>query len=177
MADNSNTPKTGETPEQTTELTFDSWIAEQPEPVSELINTHTSGLKSALDSERATRKELEKTLKQMTGQLEEGSAAKKQLEGISQQLQETERRATFTEVAAAAGIAPDALRLAYLAAQDLNAFNSDGAPDIDRLKNSYPHLFSKPRAATTTAGAGTNGQPASMGQTMDDIIRKKAGRL
>jgi hypothetical protein len=169
------TPQTGETPE-TEQLTFDSWIGQQPDEVRNLLETHTTGLTSALKAERDSRKALEKQVKTLAEQAEQGSAAANQLMQVSQELQEAERRATFTETAVASGVQPGAIRLAYLAANDLGAWQQDGAPDLSKLKSAYPHLFTK-ATPTPTAGAGTNGQLPAVGNPMDNIIRAKAGRI
>ena len=52
-----------ETPES-----FEKWLVDQPETVKELFDSHIDGLKSALDSERSGRKELEKQLKNLSKQ-------------------------------------------------------------------------------------------------------------
>ena len=56
----------GEKPEESSETTtvesFDKWIEGQPESVKTLIATHISGLKSALESERGQRKDLNRKL-------------------------------------------------------------------------------------------------------------------
>jgi hypothetical protein len=169
-----NQETTSETPADSP-LNFDNWIGEQPDPVKSLLDGHIGGLKSALQAERESRKELEKRMKGVSDQLEAGSQAREQLQQLSQQLKETELRATFTETAVAAGVQPNALRLAYLAAKDAQAFSDDGKPDMDKLRSDYPHLFTK-AVPTPTAGAGTKGQLAPTVDPMDDIIRRKAGR-
>ena len=46
-------------------LTFDGWFESQPEGVRKLLDEHTGGLKSALKSERESRKDLEKQLRDL----------------------------------------------------------------------------------------------------------------
>ena len=46
-------------------VTFDKWIGTQAEPIKTLITEHEKGLKSALESERTSRQDLEGQLRDM----------------------------------------------------------------------------------------------------------------
>ena len=71
---------------QQTPASFETWLAGQPEDVKRLASEHTTGLKSALASEREQRKQLATQLRDATGKLEKGSDAARTLEEISGKL-------------------------------------------------------------------------------------------
>lgn len=154
-------------------LEFESWIAEQPEPVKALLDGHTKGLKSALETERNSRKELEKTLREMAGKAEKGSETQAQLTQMADQLKAEQTRANFFEAAHAAGIGN--LKAAYTLAVADGLFDGKGQPDFAALKASYPELFAGAKKLPAgDAGAGTSTKQPT-GETMNDIIRRAAG--
>lgn len=157
------------------ELTFERWIAEQPEDVRGLLDSHTKGLKTALTSERSSRQEMERQLREMAGKAEKGSEMERQLTETANRLQDSDRRADFYEAAHAAGVTN--LKLAWMVAQSDGLFDRKGQPDFDALKKSYPELFGgvQRRSAPGDGGTGhTMNQPGQGG--MNDFIRKSAGR-
>src|SRR5690606_10288154 len=83
---------------------FEQWVARQPDGVQQAFKSHIHGLKSALESERSSNKDLQKRLKSTSAQLDEGSEARKQLDEIQGTLELEERRADFYEQAHDAGI-------------------------------------------------------------------------
>jgi len=155
-------------------LEYESWIKEQPEPVKTLLDGHVRGLKSALDSERESRKDLDKQVRELAGKAEKGSDAEKKLTELANQISEADQRTDFYEDAHRSGVTN--LKLAYLVAKQENLFDRKGRVDFEGLKKEYPELFgSKAKAAEGNAGNGTNnGQPAS--RSMNDFIRAAAGR-
>jgi DNA anti-recombination protein RmuC len=163
----------GGTP-QNQELTFDGWIAQQDDAVRGLLDGHTSGLKTALQSEREQRSRLQSELKKVTRELEEGTDARKQLEGISARLEEVETQNAAYETLTAAGASN--LRLAWMAAQSSGAIDKRGNIQLETLKAEFPELFKKNATPPPgNAGSGqTNGLPAG-NASMDDIIRRRAG--
>lgn len=156
------------------EVTFDGWLEKQPDKVKGLLDTHTKGLKNALDSERESRKKLEKDLRDLAGKAEAGSEAQKQLTGMADQITEADRRADFYEAAHAAGVSN--LKLAYMVSTADNLFDRRGNPDFEALKTAYPELFGgKAKAPVGNAGSGT-GDNKKMGRSMNDYIRTASGR-
>jgi hypothetical protein len=167
--------------------TFEDWAKDQPKEILGLVENHTANLKSALASERTERKKLADQLKEISGQLEEGSEAKKQLEAIGGQMDTANTRADFYEQAAIAGISGNSIKLAWAAA------GADGLIEefvngrtrkvewvglFERMKTDYPNLFSTPvpaRAPVGNAGNGA-GQPVPTSANMNQIIRRGAGR-
>lgn len=158
--DAGGTPDQGETP------TYDEWYSGQGEDVRGLIDGHTQGLRSALDSERAQAKTLAKELKALSGKLDANSEAAKELETVRTKLESAQAQAEFYETATAAGCRD--LRLAWLvaSADDLT---------VDQVKARHPDLFmvARPAAANAGNGAATPPQP---GRSMNDYIRRAAGR-
>ena len=141
-----------------TPASFDAWLASQPEEITKLYDSHVDGLKSALDGERSSRKELEKQLRQLSKTATEGSELKKQIDDFANNLQQAESRAAFYEEAHSAGVKN--LKLAWAAAQTFDAKDRDGNVDFDKLKKAAPELFIttvKTPPANAGAGAGQQG--------------------
>jgi predicted RNase H-like nuclease (RuvC/YqgF family) len=150
--------------------TFETWLDKQDDQVKGLYTSHVSGLKSSLETERSTRKEAEKQLRELAKAAEAGSAAQKALTEQADRLTKLEVKAGFYDKAHAAGVRN--LKLAYLAASQAGLINEKGEADFVKLKAEYPELFTS--AASANAGAGTGGNKTAF--SMNDEIRKKAGR-
>jgi hypothetical protein len=168
----------GETPDAP--KNWDEWHESLSDDLKGLIKTRfdddTKGLKSALESERSAKKELEKQLREVAAKAEKGSEFEKQLTELAGKLESEGKRAEFYEAAHKSGVTN--LKLAWRVAQEDELFKRDGSPDIDALKADYPELFKQdapPPSQRTNAGAGTNGN-APAKQTMNDIIRQAAGK-
>lgn len=154
----------GETPE-----TFDGWLGKQDEATRALIDKHTSGLKSSLDTERADRKSLAAQLRALQS---EGDpvALRAQLSEVQATLAEQEARATFAEEAHAQGVAN--IKLAYLAAKDAGVLGK--REQWARLSEIAPELFAKKGAPPAAAGHGSGASPTGA-PTMNDFIRGRTG--
>jgi len=153
--------------------TFDVWLSGQDDGVRGLIDGHVKGLRTALESERGERKGLEKQVRDLARGQEKDSDAQRKLTEIADQLSETDRRAGFYELAHQAGVTN--LKLAYLVAVQDEIFDRHGNANIERLKQSYPELFTAAQKTPQgNAGAGTNNPPAAQG--MNEYIRRAAGR-
>ena len=151
--------------------TFESWLGNQNETVRTLIDTHVSGLKSALDSEREQRKDLAKELKKAAkGASDE---VQQQLTDLSSRLEMYELQVQFYEAAAAAGISNP--RLAYLAAREGGFIDERGTIRMDGLRAEYPELFKK-MTPPANAGAGTDKGAPGTEKDMNAFIRRAAGR-
>ena len=156
--------------------TWEAVLEGLPEDVRTLYDEHVKGLKNALKSERDQRKALADQLRDAMKDLEEGSKAQKALESFTQKLEAAEQRAAFFEEAARPEIGCTNPRLAYLAAQEIEAFDRRGNPNWDVLKKQFPELFGKTRTPSANAGAGAGGQTPKGGD-MNAFIRRSAGRL
>lgn len=151
----------GETPEP---VEFDAWLEGQDETVRGLIDGHTKGLKSALDTERNNAKALAKQIRELSGKLDANSDAAKQLTELSGKLETEQKRADFYEAATAAGCRN--LRLAWLAA------SADGLT-LDQVRAQHPDLFARP---ATNAGNGAATAAGGAARDMNAYIRRAAGR-
>jgi len=149
--------------------TFEDWLSEH-EDVKPLYEAHTQGLKSALDTERAARKDLEKQLRGLAKTAEAGSEAQKQLTETADKLASIERQNKFYDAAHAAGVRN--LKLAWIAAQEF--MDGDGDVKLDAMKKAYPELFTSQQRVNVNAGDGLQNQQAPM--DMNAIIRRAAGR-
>ena len=157
------------------QMTFDDWFGGIDDATKALVDQHVRGLKSALEAERAERKTAEKALRDAAGKLEAGSAARVDLEAQAERVAATERRASFYEIAHAAGVAD--LKLAWLAVSDGNLFTRRGEPDIEALRQAHPALFGAPMPARAPGNAGAGaGQTPAPPRSMNDFIRAAAGQ-
>jgi hypothetical protein len=157
-------------------LDFETWLGRQDDTVKGLIDGHTKGLKSALESERTQRKDFERQLREAAGKLEKGSEAEQRVTKLADDLGTATRRADFYEVASAAGCTN--LKLAWLAvSQDADLMDSRGNVRMEALKQAFPELFKATQqpAARGNAGSGA-GQGGTPTASMNDFIRRAAGR-
>ncbi len=154
-------------------LTFDAWQKSLPDEQKGLIESHVKGLKSALDSERGSRKDLEKQLRDLAKKAEAGSDAQTQLTKLADDLSTADRKADFYEAAHAAGVKN--LKLAFTVAVTEEMFDKHGRVSFDEMKKSYPELFGTTTTPRGDAGSGTDRKPKA-GNEMNDFIRSAAGR-
>jgi len=177
MPDNNNAGGAGEQQQQTQEqqgqgLTFEAWVTNQPDEIRAMLEGHTSGLRTALSSERDARKAMEKQLKDLAGKAEKGSEFEKQLSELASQQAALEQRAEFFEQAHGAGVTN--LKLAYIVATQDGLIDQRGRVNWDGIKKSYPELFGQSKSVAGNAGAGTASTPAAV--SMNDFIRAASGR-
>src|SRR5574343_414427 len=92
--------------------TIEERLGAQDETVRGLYDDHVKGLKGALTSERASRREVEKQLRDLAGKAEKGSESEARLTQMADELGEARMQAEFYEAAHDAGVRN--LRLAYL---------------------------------------------------------------
>ena len=167
----------GETPasEQAQPVTFEAVYKALDPTHRGAIDAHVSGLKTALTDERAGRKELEKKLRELSKQAEEGSALRAQLDKLAEEQGVTTAKATFFEAAHDAQVKN--LRLAWLAAQEYGLLDAKtGEADFAKLRQQAPELFASKVVPTANAGNGAKQAGAVDGRSMNDFIRAAAGR-
>ena len=155
-------------------LTYDKWLANQPEEVQNLIGDHTNSLKSALDDERESRKKFETQLRDLAKKAEDGSEAQKRLEAMADQAAEADLKATFYEDAHKAGVSN--LKLAYMVAKQDDLFDKRGNVNFEQLKKDYPELFGGGSKVPGNAGNGTDDDDDKPRGGMNAFIRKATGR-
>ena len=153
---------------------YEQWVSKLKPAEKAALEGHTRGLKSALDSERASRKSLEKQLRDLAKASQEGSDAQKKLVEMADKMAEADRRADFYDSAHAAGVTN--LKLAYLVAVQDELFDRRGGVDFTALRTSYPELFGQTKKVTKgNAGSGTD-ETTPTGGDMNAWIRQRAGR-
>lgn len=173
----------GETPEaegnqnETKEQpsSFDEWLSGQDAATKALLDQHTRGLKSALDSERTQRSELAKQLRDVSGKLEKGSDAHKIVEQLEARLEEKSREADFIANAIRPDVGCTNPKLAYLLASGDKLFDNRGNPDWEAIKIAAPELFQRKPLRPGSADAG-EGRGQVRPPDMNSIIRRAAGR-
>lgn len=155
---------------------FDSFLANQPDDVKALYEANVSGLKSALESERDSRKKLTEQVKSLLPQVEKGSELERKLAETAKLLSEAEqreaeisKRAKFAEEAIRPGVNCVNIKAAYAFAKAENLFSEQGEPDWKKLKELAPELF---RNAPVTK-AGASGKTA--GDDINAALRRAAG--
>lgn len=162
-----------EAPKVETTTDFDAWIGAQDDTIKALYEKKTTGLKSALEDERSTRKTLSKQIADLSRQAEEGSKLRGELEKLSAAQEAANRKAAFYE-----GAPADVtnLKLAWLAADDAGLVDKTGEADWTALRKQMPELFQVKIAPRGNGGEGSgqNGQGAQPG--MNHWIRQAAGR-
>lgn len=175
MPDSNEQPTDGtEAQSDAPQFDFTAWLGEQPEHVRSGLESHTAGLKSALDGEREQRKEFSRQLREATAKAEKGSEIEKALNETSSRLEVAEQRAAFFEDAGKAEIACTNPRAAFLIAQAEGLFRKSGEPDWAAIKASAPELFGR-KTPPGNAGSG-NGSPPPRSGGMNEYIRAASGR-
>lgn len=154
--------------------TFETWLEKQDDTVKDLYSAHTTGLRSALDSERAASKAAQAQLRELAKKAEKGSELETALNQQIEKLSALEKQSAFQDKAHAAGVRN--LKLAYLAAAQAGLVGEKGECDFAKLRTEYPELFaSAPAPAPANAGNGTGG--ATPGKVdMNQAIRQALGR-
>jgi len=181
------TPVAGETPAQgaqqppasetppAAERTWEVVLGALPAEDRQLYEQHTTGLKSALESERRERRGMEAQIKELASKMKDGSDEKRRLDEMSTQLATANERADFYEEGARPEIGCANLGLAWLAIQARREdFVKRGRIDWPSFKAAYPQLFVSPAPPPGHAGTNTQAQPAAV--TMNQLIRRAAGR-
>lgn len=154
--------------------TWDDYLKDQPQEVQVLFKEHVQGLKHALDDERGENKKLASQLREAAKNTSDDTT-KAALEGMAKAQDELTKKTEFYEAASADGC--NNLRLAWIAANDIEAFDRKGNVDLYALKNRFPELFGTQKPAVpprTNAGGGTQTKPGEF--NMDDFIRTQSGR-
>ena len=164
----------GDTGQQSTALTYDSWLGSQPEDVKTLVEHNIQGLKSALQSERQQRQQLADQLrdaaKGVTGD------AKAALDKLSSDLEAVQLRANFFEDAAKPDVGCTNPRLAFIAADQAGLIDKKGRVNWAEMRAQYPELFRQANAVGRGSADGGAGGGRRTAVSMNDYIRKAAGR-
>lgn len=154
--------------------TWDTWLETQDDDTKKLYASHSEGLLNTVKATRDERDVLKTKVKDLAAAQEEGSEIRKELDEISEKLEQSERRATFLEDAIKPEVQCRNPRAAWLLAQAEDLFDRRGNPDWDAIKAAAPELFGV-KIANANAGDGTGKKPAS-GKDMNKWIRTASGR-
>jgi len=160
----------GEKPPSQT-IQWDEWLKGQPDEIRTAYESHTTGLKTALQSERQQRGELEKQLREAAAKADKGSEAQQQLTGMADKLAALESQQDFYDQAHKVGVTD--LKLAYIVAREEGLIDARGRVNFDGLKKAHPALFGVVQPVARIDG-GAGKQPPSA--SMDGFIRRASGR-
>jgi hypothetical protein len=151
--------------------TFEAYLETVPEEIKTLYATHTSGLKSALDNERNSRKLAETSLRDLAKKAEKGSELEKTLTQQADELSKLQTQSTFYDKAHAAGVRN--LKLAFMAAREMGLVSDKGDCDFAKLKTEMPELF----IVNPPPGNAGNGSAQQVQRTdMNNVLRGAFGR-
>lgn len=159
---------------ETPEIKFGEWIATQDEHVRKAYENHTAGLMNTVKATRTERDEFAQQIRDLSAKAEKGSELEKLLTEATAKLDAAEKRAVFAEEANKPEIGCSNPKAAYLLAIAENLFDRKGNPDWTAIKAAAPELF-RQAGTRTFAGDGTQAPPPA-GATMNDFIRRSAGR-
>lgn len=165
-----------------TEETWDGWLETLDEAergrVTRLYEAKHGGLLKALESERSERKAYERQLRDAASQLKDGDANKAALTEMADKLEAANRKADFFKEAARpeTGLSdPEAAWIIANAKAD-EFFDRRGNLNLALLKDRHPGLFGRP-PVTPPANAGNgSGAQTPPANTMNQMIRRQAGR-
>jgi hypothetical protein len=159
---------------------FETFLATQPEQVRKLYDTHVSGLKTALTSEREQGKTLQTRLsdiKKLFGS--DPEKAKQEFDKLSEDYKVAQSRIEFLEEAVKPEVECLNPAAAWLVATGKGLFNSKGVPDWKAIREEAPQLFGKP----TVRSHGGNGmgddrtpRPFNMNDAVRENIQRKRHR-
>lgn len=173
-----------EAPPEGTAPTYDAFVASLDDVRRALIDQHITGLKRALQAERATVKQLDGQAKTAQALADDKTRLEAAMAAQAVDAQLATHRADFYEHAIDQGVRRKSVRLAYLAALDAGHLGDDGTIGWEAMRAQFSDLFESPgrngpippsRSTTAAAGAGSRGDtPAA--PTLNQIIRNAAGR-
>lgn len=153
--------------------TFETWYGGLDATQKGLVDNHVTGLKTALASERTERANLARQIAELQKSAGKDTDLAKQLTDLQNTLATTERRANFVEDAIRPDVGCVNVKAAWALAQAEGLFDRQGRPDWNALKATAPELFRRAGAGSADGGGGNGQRPAA---TMNDIIRRAAGR-
>ncbi len=162
--------------QQQTPKDFESWLAAKGDDNARaLYQQHIAGLQNTVTATREERDALNNRIKGIMKTLDgkEPEKAKSEMERLSTDLQEANRKIEFLQDAGKPEIECLDANLAWLLATSKGLFRANGSPDWSAIRKEAPRLFGKP-VIEIGAGAGT-GSGAGGKTNMDDWIRDRAG--
>ena len=155
-------------------LKWDAFHASLPDDAKALIEEHESGLRTALNTERDSRKTAEGDLRKVAKKLKDGSEAQTEVLRLADEVAASTKKADFYEDAHGAEVTN--LKYAYIIAEAEDLFDKKGNVDFVAMKKDYPELFTKKKAPPGGAGEGTGGGLPGKKKDMNTILREAAGK-
>lgn len=182
-------PVMSDAPEQQTAPDFEAWLSKQPDDVKKMYESHTGGLRSALDKERRANKKRDDEAARLAREADEAKLGevdklKKQLEAIkteretlAQQVKAQAARDALLIVAEkvkiefASKIAEqDAIRFALEGATfDEDGAIKDGEKTLTKVITDRPYLVKTPIAQGSTNAAARGGSTTPV---MDEAAKR-----
>ena len=155
--------------------TWDAFLETLPPEVKALHDQHETGLRSTVQATRQERDALKARLDALIGALDgkEPATVRQELEQMRSGLDTANARADFFEAASRPEVGCRNPKLAWMVAQAESLFDRRGEPDWAAIKQAAPELFGAV-IPQSNAGSGAN-KPPPGNETMDDIIRQRAG--
>lgn len=155
--------------------TWDAFLETLPPAIKDLHAAHEAGLRNAVQATRQERDALKARLDAVIQGLDgkEPAAVRQELQEMRSGLETANARADFFEMAAKPEVGCRNAKLAWMVAKAENLFDRKGNPDWAAIRQSAPELFG-PALPSGNAGSGA-GSPTQGKQSMDDIIRQRAG--
>jgi hypothetical protein len=132
-------------------MTFEEWLAKQPEDVKQLVQERFTALENTVKAVREERDEFRGQVKKITDKLGDSSDVRKQLDAV------TKKANFFADATSQNCLRPQA---AYALAVTEGLFTDEGSPDWEKIKTSLPEVFKAQKPdGNTKAGAGTLNPP------------------
>lgn len=168
----------------TPEQWYSTLSADQKAQVDAWHNDQSSGLKSALQTERernrTARQQIETEIRASAKSAAESKNVEleKRLTEQADALVTAQKEANFYEGAFASGVRRNMLRPAWQMVQADDLWKKNGEPDWDELKSKYPEFFDAPgeqqqQRVPGNAGNGAGARPSGP-TSMNDLIRAAA---
>lgn len=179
MSDSATQQNTDVSPQNNEATPFDAaaFIAAQSEDARKGLEAHIEaaarGLKSALDSERDTRKELEKQLKALQGKADKGGELEAAITKMRDELALTNKRNAFL---ASAPKDLEYVKEALAVAEVNGLIGDDGAIDWDAFKKSYAGFFARTTPVKPDTNATAAGRDGGLSEA-DLVSRKKSSGI
>lgn len=177
QTDTNTNENAAETPQNDTQAppTPDEWYSSLDDATKPLVDAYAANLKSALKSERDTRKALEKQVKELSQKAGKDNELSAKLEELSNSLAEASRQTAFYEAANSRDDLPrNRVAAAYKIAKLDNLIDDEHNVDWDAMKTNHDYLFvevTKKVAGNAGNGAGAKPQPK---KDMNALIRGRA---
>lgn len=153
------------------EVVFETWLKEQTANVQTAYEKHTTGLRTALQTERESRSQLQKTVRDLSKKADAGSEMATQLTQLADDLALANSKLEFYEQASGRGI--PYLDVAFRTAVDAGAIDAKGRINWQLLEERYPLIFTAQRPPAPKGDIGKGSKQTSSRTSMNEWIRNR----